>query len=165
MTLGDFSWTGYGTPLLQPRAAMTLATFNGVEFGDVQVEGNVPGSENLVELLAPVVVEADPRLSTFGISEEPCAHCGRHDWTEWDSEVNGVEHKTFRYEPATGESFHGKIGRRSGAGLILAGDALDGAEVFRFLQADWVVCTERVREAVETAELTNVGFRAIGEIR
>lgn len=168
VTIGDFTWPGLDTEVVLTERAVTA------------LEGEVSGFE-----LGEVVIEKPERRRG-----EPCVdypYCGPPLFELWPTgrgvadlsrstvvrlhddsrsvpvyRVTGVERVEKTWNASKAELVSTRYGREPGHGLTLVGHS---ADIFRISEfPGHIFCTERVRDIVKAAELTNAGFLEVGEV-
>lgn len=171
-TLGDFSWPGFGDNVaVTERVREHLNKHShGFDFGPVEITGpRLPrvsqkraafqGENELAEIWVRSCVDMDPGRSTAWLVKR-CAVCGREQYMLEDVERDQTEWDTERKELV-----RHRFARRSGRGLYVAQQDLDGASIFRVRQLpSWILCADDVKDSIEARSFTNIDFLEVGEV-
>ncbi len=113
---------------------------------------------SLHELWVTARVGMDRDRSTAEL-EHACAECGDQRW-----ELYGVERWDSHFDQDLKLLARFKTDRLPDAGIHVSAADLADADIFRVHEFPaWVLCTDVVREAIETASFSNVSFLEVGE--
>jgi hypothetical protein len=170
--IGDFTWPGFDSDVVvNSRALRIVSEFGGFLPGPVKIveEGGRTKAKSTSD-----VDREDPSLSELWVTKwvgidrhrssadlvHTCARCGTEQW-----EIFGVEDWTSSYDLDRQRLIRTKTRRESGAGVIVQEDALGADSIFRLIEFPaWVLCTDKVRSAIERAALANVSLLEVGQI-
>jgi len=175
--LGDFVWCfgGSGTLVPKPVFAFLNGICPNIEAGPVflskssrrnrkkkgkgaSVDEGPKKLTDLVELRISEFVLIDEGRSTI-VVERYCEACGARR-----NSVEGIEFVTSRYDPETSKLRKIHHRRRPGCGLYVDAGQADRAGMFRVeVMPWWILCTDKVRAAIEARHLTNIDFLEVGE--
>lgn len=113
----------------------------------------------IFELIVNHLVHVDLPRSSLRLTRK-CGTCGRDDY-----ELDGVEHREVLWSPERGDGVIMRHPRQKGRGLFVRRRDVPGAMLFRVHEwSGWILCTDKARYAIEDLQLTNIGFREVGEL-
>lgn len=169
--IAEFLWPGLGDDVAAQEtvAAELAASFSGVELGPVQMvepEAPAPGPRvrlpyqgpPLVELWFPSRIPIDRERSS--VSFERCEACGHETTT-----LVGHERRESRFDRQTGTLKTRVVPRTPGQGICVREALLGGLSVLRTHEFPaWPLCTDPVKDLVESSGYRNITFYEVGEV-
>lgn len=170
--VGDFVWPLLAGVAITERAFGVLRPFTGFDAGPVEfVENPQKGLPKrpprvglpykgpaLSELWITATVGFDREASSAEL-ERACPVCGTERW-----QLSGVARMEVRWDQVSLTGSRVLVPRVPGKGLMIRAADLADDDIFHVRPFLGIYCTDRVRQAVLQAGLTNVDFLEMGDI-
>jgi hypothetical protein len=170
--VGDFAWPGFDTDIVitdHVGNVLKEAGVNGFELAPVEMVSNSEESKRASKKPRVKLPYAGPQLWDLWVTawaeldreRSTVKLIGKQPDGSEHYEVSGVERREANWDQQRMELVKKRHPRIEGQGLFVRSD--EG--IFRVAEfPGWILCTDEVKQLIESHDFTNVSFLEMGEV-